>query len=88
MLSDGEHLFCYYDKNAYNGLQYIRRESPYETISLIDEDWDINLKEEKRPKQRGYVIATKSLTNEDWRYLTPGKLTVLKNGEIIYPEMK
>lgn len=27
-MSDGEHLFCYFDKNSYRGLHYVKREAP------------------------------------------------------------
>lgn len=35
--------------------------------------------------QRGYVIASKPLTNENWQEFEPGGLLVFRDGEIIYP---
>lgn len=91
IFSDGEHLFCYYDMKGYNGLCLLHRKPPYEEIELLDEDWRINLAEEKRPEQTGYIIATRKLTNatrkltnEAWEPLRFGELIVFKDGRIVY----
>jgi len=84
IFSDGEHLFCYHDRGGYRGLCFVRRESPYGEIKLIDEDWKINLAEEKRPEQTGYIIATRKLTDEVWQDFKPGELVVFKDGKMIY----
>jgi len=84
IFSDGEHLFCYHDNNGYNGLCYVHRKSPFSEVRLIDEDFKINLAEEKRPSQKGYVIATEPLTNETWKDFAKGQLIVFKNGDIIF----
>ncbi|WP_038059377.1 class II glutamine amidotransferase [Thermodesulfovibrio yellowstonii] len=78
IFSDGRHLFCYHDKNSYNGLVLLKRTPPYGPIRLRDEDWEINLAEEKDPTQHGYIIATKPLTNENWERFKPGELKVFK----------
>jgi len=84
IFSDGEYLFCYRDKNSHRGLCFVHREPPYGEIELIDEDWKINLVQEKRPGQTGYIIATEKLTNEIWQEFNPGELIVFKNGKMIY----
>lgn len=84
IFSDGELLFCYYDKNGYNGLCFVQRKPPYGEIQLLDEDWRINLAEEKQPEQTGYIIATKRLTDEPWKNIKFGELIVFKDGKIIY----
>lgn len=85
IFSDGEHLFCYCDKNRHNaGLSYVERKSPYGRIRLLDEDWEICLTEEKDPNQRGFIIATKKLTDEPWETFKPCELIVFKNGCMIY----
>jgi len=84
IFSDGKYLFCYHDKDGHKGLCFVRRESPYGEIKLLDEDWKINLAEEKRPEQTGYIIATKELTNEIWQDFRPGELVVFKDGKMIY----
>jgi glutamine amidotransferase len=84
IFSDGEHLFCYHDNNGHNGLCYVQRISPFSAVRLIDEDFEINLAEEKRPSQKGFVIATEPLTNETWKDFAKGQLIVFKNGDIIF----
>jgi len=84
VFSDSEYLFCYYDKDGYNGLCLLHRKPPYSKIKLKDIDWEIDLAEEKRPQQQGYIIATRPLTNETWENFLPGELIVFKNGKIIY----
>jgi glutamine amidotransferase len=84
LFADGEHLFCYHDKNGYNSLHFIQRKTPYRKIVLKDLDWKIDLKEEKTPDQTGYIIATKPLSNENWIEFKKGELIVFKNGKMIY----
>lgn len=84
IFTDGEHLFCYHDKNDYNGLYFIQRKTPYRKIVLKDLDWEIDLKEEKTPDQTGYIVATNPLTNEKWIKFKKGELIVFKNGKMIY----
>lgn len=82
IFSDGEHLFCYHDQNGYNGLKIIRREAPFSSVRLADDDFRINLNEEKDPEQKGFVISTTPLTNENWESFDAGELIVFKNGEM------
>jgi glutamine amidotransferase len=84
IFSDGEHLFCYFDESGYNGMVFLRREPPYGKVRLADEDWEIDLSGEKGPGERGYIVATKKLTNERWRELVPGELIVFKDGKMVY----
>ena len=86
LFSEGEHLFAYRDLNGEKKLCYTERKSPYGEVSLEDEDWQVNLKEEKSPSQKGVVIATSGLTkSEDWKMFGKGELKVFKNGEMLFP---
>ena len=86
LFSEGEHLFAYRDIKARKDLCFTERKSPYGEVSLEDEDWQVNLKEEKSPSQKGVVIATKGLTKkEDWTEFGEGELKVFKNGEMLFP---
>lgn len=84
IMSDGEYIFCYFDMDEYNGLSYVQRKTPFSYVRLLDEDYEINLAEEKSPFQAGYIIASHPLTNENWLKFEPGKLKVFKGGEIVY----
>ena len=82
LFSEGNHLFAYHDGKGYNGLCFTRRIAPFPRVSLQDEDWEVDLAEEKGPDQRGDVIATKPLTDEKWIPFVKGTLVVFNDGEI------
>ena len=84
LFSDGTHLFCYRDKDGYNGLRYCHRESPFGQVTLKDEDYVINLDEEKDPAQMGYIVATKNLTDERWEDVPRGCLLVFRDGRLVF----
>lgn len=84
LFSEGDHLYCYRDQSGYNGLCMTERTAPFDTISLRDEDWEVDLDEEKRSDQRGFVIATRPLTYEPWHDLTQGDLHVFKDGVCVF----
>ena len=85
LFSEGEYLFAYRDLKGEKKLCYTERKSPYGEVSLEDKDWQVNLKEEKSPSQKGVVIATNGLTkSEDWKLFGKGELKVFKNGEIVF----
>jgi predicted glutamine amidotransferase len=85
LFSEGEHLFAYCDCEGRGGLQLVRREAPFARVCLQDEDWEVDLGQEKKRDQRGYVIATKPLTKmENWTQFEPGSLLVFKDGDLIY----
>ena len=84
LMSDGDHLFCYHDKDRYNGLCYVQREFAHTRIRLVDEDWDVDLGQTKDPEQKGYVVATKPLTNEKWMDFSGGQLIVFCKGEVVH----
>lgn len=85
LFSDGKRLFCYHDAGGYNGLCWTRREAPFSRVTLHDEDWAADLPEEKAPDQKGFVVASRKLTDgEDWHGFTPGSLMVLAGGDIVY----
>ena len=86
LLSDGERLFCYRDINGYKGLHYTKRKAPFSSVKLVDEDYEINLTEEKAPSQKGFIIATRPLTDEQWEELEPGRLAVIDKGTLVFPQ--
>jgi glutamine amidotransferase len=99
LMSDGERLFCYRDINGYHsvrddnfskkvgdfGLKYTLRKPPYEGRNIKDEDYkEIDLGLNKGSDERGYLVASTELTNEEWTSLRKGQLMVFRDGEIIY----
>ena len=84
LLSDGEYLFCYSDMKGFNRMCYVYRAPPYPRVRLRDLDWEIDLNLTKSEDEKGYVIATYPLTNENWETFSDGELLILRDGEIIY----
>jgi predicted glutamine amidotransferase len=85
LFSDGQRLYGYHDVSGYNGLCWTHRQTPFSPVSLRDEDWEADLGEEKAPDQKGFVIATRKLTDgEDWRNFRPGSLMVFERGDVVY----
>ena len=83
LFSNGSELFSYHDMNGYKGLHLTCREAPFPSINLQDEDWTVDLAEEKKPSERGFIIATKPLTDEAWTELERGRL-VIQRGRAVY----
>lgn len=84
LFSEGEHLYAYRDRGGYAGLCSTSRAAPFATVTLRDEDWEVDLAEEKRRDQLGYVVATRPLTDEEWTPISPGSLAVFRGGERVY----
>ena len=85
LFSDGKRLYCYRDVGGYNGLCWTHRQAPFCRVSLLDEDWKADLPEEKAPDQKGFVVASRKLTDgEDWHDFTPGSLMVFERGDVVY----
>lgn len=84
LFSDGQALFAYRDSSGYNSLYLTYREAPFSKIKLKDEDLEVDLAGEKKPSEKGFIIATNELTNEHWYELQEGRLLVVKGGEIVY----
>ncbi|MCS7306503.1 MAG: class II glutamine amidotransferase [Thermoguttaceae bacterium] len=84
LFSEGVHLYSYRDRDGYNGLCMTERIAPFDRVSLVDEDWEVDLAGEKHPDQRGVVIATRPLTNEKWKNLRAGCMYVFRDGHCVY----
>ena len=85
LFSDGKRLYGYHDVGGYNGLCWTHRLAPFSRVSLRDEDWEADLGEEKAHDQKGFVIASRQLTDgEDWQDFERGSLMVFERGDVTY----
>ena len=85
LFSDGRRLFCYHDVDGYNGLSWTRRQAPFCDVHLLDEEWSGRLAEDKARDQRGYVIASRPLTEgEPWQPCGHGRLLVIEHGDAVF----
>lgn len=82
ILTEGNYLFAF----CSNHLHWITRRAPFGKASLIDNDWEIDFKQETTENDVVSVIATQPLTcNEQWHQLKSGELVVFHQGELVYP---
>ena len=84
VFSDGKHLFAYRDKNDYTALHYVKQSHQDKKVALRDKNKTINLQTEYPKNTKGYVVATRPLTNEKWQLILPGQLLVFSKGEKIF----
>ncbi len=76
LLSDGETLFAYGD----NSLYFVQRKAPFDTVTLRDEQYSVDLNEIKDPDEKAVLITTEPLTeNEDWKPIVGIK--IFRDGE-------
>lgn len=78
LLSDGNYLFAY----GHTSLYFVKRESPFPTVTLKYSKYKLNLNEIKSPDEKAIIIATEPLTKEEnWQKFEGLKL--FKDGEEI-----
>jgi glutamine amidotransferase len=84
LFSNGSKLFAYRDANGDKGLYLTYREASFQVDTLQDEDWSVELSRVKKPSERGFVIATDPLTDEDWNEPRPNVLLVIRVETAVY----
>lgn len=84
VFSDGARLLAYHDLTGYVGLYYLLRQAPYEVVRLRGQYVTVNLAEVVDPDERGYLVASEPLSNENWIRIEPGQLLVFLEGELIF----
>jgi len=79
LMSDGERLYAFW--SGHSQLHYVVRAPPHERrVSLIDEDFEVDLSEIKGPEEVATLIATKPLTNERWIRFPQRRLLIFEDG--------
>jgi glutamine amidotransferase len=84
IVSDSKKLFVYHDRSGYLGLYCLLREAPYTVVKLRGQYLTVNLAEVIDPDARGYIVATKPLSDEDWKRIQPGQLMIFSQGNSIF----
>jgi predicted glutamine amidotransferase len=87
LLSDGNNLLCYRDSGGLGGLCLLERKPDYlEKVKIYEDDeLQFRFRIQKASDELAVIVATRPLTNENWSVLSPGSLTVLRDGQSIYP---
>jgi len=84
VFSDGTYLFAYHDRSGYVGLHFLLRHAPYKVIRLRGQYLTIDLAEIIDPDERGYIVASEPLSDENWISFKPGQLLVFSEGNLIF----
>lgn len=84
LLSDGEKLYVYHDSAGHVGLHYLLRQDPYPVARLRGQFLSIDLAEIIDPGERGYIVASKPLSDENWISIRPGNLMVFSEGRCLF----
>jgi glutamine amidotransferase len=84
LFSDGTYLFAYHDMSGHVGLNFLLRQAPYNVVRLRGQYLTINLAEIIDPDERGYIVASEPLSNEDWISFKPGQLLVISQGNTVF----
>jgi glutamine amidotransferase len=83
VLTDGEWLLVYHDKNGWKNMTYrnifLHEESQHH---FSDATVAVNL--QAAPVNRGVIVATNPLSVEGWEYFLPGEMKVLHEGTIAF----
>ncbi|MEJ2658151.1 MAG: class II glutamine amidotransferase [Desulfobacterales bacterium] len=84
IFSDGRNLFAYHDRTGHVGLHFLLRQAPYKVVKLRGQYLTINLAEFINPDEKGYIVASKPLSNESWNRIEPGQLLVFSEGDCLF----
>jgi glutamine amidotransferase len=84
IFSDGRHLFVYHDRSGHVGLHFLLRQAPYKVVKLRGQYLTINLAEVIDPEERGYIVASEPLSNENWNRVKLGQLLIFSEGKSIF----
>jgi glutamine amidotransferase len=84
IFSDSTHLFAYHDRSGYVGLHFLLRQAPYKVVRLRGQYLTIDLAEIIDPDERGYLVASEPLSDENWISFEPGQLVVFSEGNLIF----
>jgi predicted glutamine amidotransferase len=84
IFSDGRHLFAYHDRSGHVGLNFLLRQAPYQVVKFRGQYLTINLADVMDPEERGYIVASQPLSDENWNRIAPGQMLVFSQGNSIF----
>lgn len=86
LMSDGYRLYAYYGGyDGCGGLWHLTRTPPHKELNINDED-GMTVRLNKSGTEVASLVATKSLTEENWIKFKPDTLLVFENGKKIYEQ--
>jgi predicted glutamine amidotransferase len=84
IFSDGRALFTYHDCSGHVGLHHLLRQAPYKVVRLRGQYLTVDLSNVVDPAERGYIVASMPLSDEDWIKVKEGQLLVFSEGHCIF----
>jgi predicted glutamine amidotransferase len=84
IFSNGRQLFAYHDRLGHVGLHFLLRQAPYKLVKLRGQYLMIDLAEVINPDERGYIVASTPLSDENWKKVKPGQLLIFSEGNTIF----
>jgi predicted glutamine amidotransferase len=85
ILTDGERLIVYHDRNAWKGLTY-RKVFLHQDSAHHFGDATMTVALQAEPVNHGCIVATNPLSLEGWERFVPGEMKVLHQGNIVFSE--
>ena len=83
ILTDGDHMLVYHDKNGWKNLTY-RSVFLHEDTMQHFGDATVAVNLQAQPVNHGVIVATNPLSVEGWEQLLPGEIKVLHQGSIVF----
>ena len=87
LLSDGDRLFAWHDRNGFKGLHFHAVRVGEGRVQHL-EDTTMEMELESDASVRGIVIATRPLSDSGWHSFQPGELLVVERGRIRHSSLR
>ena len=83
ILTDGEHMMVYHDRNGWKNLTY-RHVFLHEDTPQHFGDATLAVNLQAAPVNHGVIVATNPLSMEGWERFLPGELKILHKGNVVF----
>ena len=83
ILTDGEHMLVYHDKNGWKNLTY-RSIFLHENAMHHFGDATVAVNLQAEPVNHGFIVATNPLSVDGWERFLPGEMKVLHKGNLAF----
>ncbi len=85
LLSDGQDLVVYHDKDRFNGLHWTRRLPPHASFKLENDEVLLDFSDEMDTNRTVVVVSTRPLAgDEGWKAMEGGQMLVLRRGSMVW----
>ncbi|MDF1664222.1 MAG: class II glutamine amidotransferase [Planctomycetota bacterium] len=82
LLTDGQDLVAYRDKDAFRELYWIRRLPPHPELKIGNAQFSIDVNDALDVSRTMVLFSSSVLSKEEWNLLPPGEMIVARRGHI------